>query len=281
DRVAVLTDIMGDEDHLGDMDFKVAGTRDGVTALQMDIKTDGITREIMQQALSDAHAARMHILNVMEKALPEPRKDISEFAPRIVTMKVPAGKVKEVIGKGGYNVRSVQQATNSQIDVEDDGTVKIAASSKASADAAVKAIGDLLADVEIGKIYEGKVARITDFGAFVTILPGKDGLVHISQIADERVENVGDYLRVGDVVNVKVLDIDSSGRIRLSIKAIAEDAAKAAARDQSQAEAPAAPAAPGAAQAAEAGADEDAPQDAGEELPDPYAHAAGTEGGRD
>ncbi len=273
DRVAVLTDIMGDEDHLGDMDFKVAGTRDGVTALQMDIKTDGITREIMQQALTDAHAARMHLLNIMEKAISAPRKDISEFAPRIVTMKVPANKVKEVIGKGGYNVRSVQQATSSQIDISDDGTIKIAASSKASADAAVKAINDLLAEVEIGKVYEGTVARITDFGAFVTIMPGKDGLVHISQITDERVENVSDYLREGDVVKVKVLDIDSSGRIRLSIKAVAEDAAKESAQTSSESE--------------QEISDDVAAQDDGnvhEEFPgqervnpDPYAQAAGTQ----
>ncbi len=273
DRVAVLTDIMGDEDHLGDMDFKVAGTRDGVTALQMDIKTDGITREIMQQALTDAHAARMHLLNIMEKAISAPRKDISEFAPRIVTMKVPANKVKEVIGKGGYNVRSVQQATSSQIDISDDGTIKIAASSKASADAAVKAINDLLAEVEIGKVYEGTVARITDFGAFVTIMPGKDGLVHISQITDERVENVSDYLREGDVVKVKVLDIDSSGRIRLSIKAVAEDAAKESAQPSSESE--------------QEGADDVAALDDGNAQeafpgqervnPDPYAQAAGTQ----
>ena len=235
----------------------------------------------MQQALTDAHAARMHILNVMEKALPAPRQDISEFAPRIVTMKVPAGKVKEVIGKGGYNVRSVQQATNSQIDVEDDGTVKIAASSKASADAAVKAIGDLLADVEIGKIYEGKVARITDFGAFVTILPGKDGLVHISQIADERVENVGDYLRVGDVVKVKVLDIDSSGRIRLSIKAVAEDMARAAEGNAETAQDDAAEAAPEPSESEGQGAGQLDAEEQGAQEPDPYAHAAGTEGSRD
>ncbi|MDD6317745.1 MAG: polyribonucleotide nucleotidyltransferase [Succinatimonas hippei] len=273
DRVAVLTDIMGDEDHLGDMDFKVAGTRDGVTALQMDIKTDGITREIMQQALTDAHAARMHLLNIMEKAISAPRKDISEFAPRIVTMKVPANKVKEVIGKGGYNVRSVQQATSSQIDISDDGTIKIAASSKASADAAVKAINDLLAEVEIGKVYEGTVARITDFGAFVTIMPGKDGLVHISQITDERVENVSDYLREGDVVKVKVLDIDSSGRIRLSIKAVAEDAAKESAQTSSESEQEIAD---DVAALDDGNAHEAFP---GQERvnPDPYAQAAGTQ----
>ena len=223
DRVAILTDIMGDEDHLGDMDFKVAGTRDGVTALQMDIKTDGITREIMQQALTDAHAARQHLLNIIARAIPEPRRDMSPFAPRVVTVKVPVNKVKDIIGKGGCNVRAIQAATNSQIDIEDDGTVKISAVSQASAEAAVKAVNDLLIEVEIGKIYEGTVARITDFGAFVTIIPGRDGLVHISQIADERIENVNDYLRVGDVVKVKVLDIDNQDRIRLSIKAVREE----------------------------------------------------------
>lgn len=223
DRVAILTDIMGDEDHLGDMDFKVAGTRDGVTALQMDIKTDGITREIMQQALTDAHAARQHLLNIIARAIPEPRRDMSPFAPRVVTVKVPVNKVKDIIGKGGCNVRAIQAATNSQIDIEDDGTVKISAVSQESAEAAVKAVNDLLIEVEIGKIYEGTVARITDFGAFVTILPGRDGLVHISQIADERIENVNDYLRVGDVVKVKVLDIDNQDRIRLSIKAVREE----------------------------------------------------------
>ncbi len=225
DRVAILTDIMGDEDHLGDMDFKVAGTREGVTALQMDIKTDGITREIMQQALTDAHAARQHLLNIINRAIPEPRKVMSPFAPRVVTIKVPANKVKDIIGKGGCNVRAIQAATNSQIDLDDDGTVKISASSQASADQAVKAVNDLLIEVEVGKIYEGTVARITDFGAFVTILPGRDGLVHISQIADERIENVNDYLRQGDVVRVKVLDIDNQDRIRLSIKAVREEEA--------------------------------------------------------
>lgn len=242
DRVAVLTDIMGDEDHLGDMDFKVAGTRDGVTALQMDIKTDGITREIMQQALTDAHAARQHLLNIIQRAIPEPRQDMSPYAPRIVTIKVPSNKVKDIIGKGGCNVRAIQAATNSQIDLEDDGTVKISASSQLSAESAVKAINDLLVEVEIGKIYEGTVARITDFGAFVTILPGRDGLVHISQIADERIESVNDYLRVGDVVRVKVLDIDNQDRIRLSIKAVREEENAAAAPEQG-AEAVEAPAA--------------------------------------
>lgn len=227
DRVAILTDIMGDEDHLGDMDFKVAGTRDGVTALQMDIKTDGITREIMQNALTDAHAARIHLLNVMQKAIPEPRQTLSPYAPRVVTIRVPANKVKEIIGKGGFNVRSIQADTNSQIDIEDDGTVKISATSQLSAESAIKRINDLLVEVEVGKDYDGKVVRITDFGAFVNILPGRDGLVHISQITEERVENVNDYLRVGDDVRVRVLDIDNTGRIRLSIKAITDEQNKA------------------------------------------------------
>ena len=237
DRVAILTDIMGDEDHLGDMDFKVAGTRDGVTALQMDIKTDGITREIMQNALTDAHAARIHLLNVMKKAIPEPRTEISPYAPRLVTIKVPANKVKEVIGKGGFNVRSIQTDTNCQIDIEDDGTVKILASSQLSADAAIKRINDLLVEVEVGHDYDGKVVRITDFGAFVNILPGRDGLVHISQITQERVENVADYLQVGDTVRVRVLDIDNTGRIRLSIKAITDEQAAQKAQEEAPAEA--------------------------------------------
>ena len=237
DRVAILTDIMGDEDHLGDMDFKVAGTRDGVTALQMDIKTDGITREIMQNALTDAHAARIHLLNVMQKAIPEPRTEISPYAPRLVTIKVPANKVKEVIGKGGFNVRSIQTDTNCQIDIEDDGTVKILASSQLSADAAIKRINDLLVEVEVGHDYDGKVVRITDFGAFVNILPGRDGLVHISQITQERVENVADYLQVGDTVRVRVLDIDNTGRIRLSIKAITDEQAAQKAQEEAPAEA--------------------------------------------
>ncbi len=237
DRVAILTDIMGDEDHLGDMDFKVAGTRDGVTALQMDIKTDGITREIMQNALTDAHAARIHLLNVMQKAIPEPRQTLSPYAPRVVTIKVPANKVKEIIGKGGFNVRSIQADTNSQIDIDDDGTVKISATSQLSAESAIKRINDLLVEVEVGKDYDGKVVRITDFGAFVNILPGRDGLVHISQITEERVENVNDYLRVGDDVRVRVLDIDNTGRIRLSIKAITEEQNKAKAAVETPVEA--------------------------------------------
>ena len=227
DRVAVLTDIMGDEDHLGDMDFKVAGTTEGVTALQMDIKTDGITREIMQQALTDAHAARIHLLKIMSSAMPEPETTLSPFAPRMVMINISPDKVKDVIGKGGANIRSIQADTNTAIDLSDDGSVRIAASSEADAKAAIARIQELTADVEVGHDYIGKVVRITEFGAFVNILPGRDGLVHVSQIADERVTNVADYLRVGDNVKVRVLGVDeSNGRIRLSIRACLQDAAQ-------------------------------------------------------
>lgn len=223
DRVAILTDIMGDEDHLGDMDFKVAGTKDGVTALQMDIKTDGITREIMQQALTDAHAARIHLLGIMTRAIPAPRSELSIYAPRITQFKVPLEKVKDIIGKGGANIRSIQSSTNTQIDIADDGTVKISAPSAFASDAAVAQIQELLTEVEIGRDYDGKVVRLAEFGAFVNILPGRDGLVHISQIADERVTNINDYLKVGEVVKVRVLEIDNQGKIRLSIKAITDE----------------------------------------------------------
>ena len=226
ERVAILTDIMGDEDHLGDMDFKVAGTTEGVTALQMDIKTDGITREIMQQALTDAHAARIHLLKIMGTALPEPEAELSPFAPRMILINVPADKIKDIIGKGGSTIRSLQTETNTQIDLSDDGVVRIAACSEADAKAAIARIHELTAEVEVGKDYNGKVVRITEFGAFVNILPGRDGLVHVSQIADERVDNVADYLRVGDTVRVRVLGVDeSNGRIRLSIRACLQDAA--------------------------------------------------------
>ncbi|HIV54911.1 MAG TPA: polyribonucleotide nucleotidyltransferase [Candidatus Anaerobiospirillum stercoravium] len=225
ERVAILTDIMGDEDHLGDMDFKVAGTTEGVTALQMDIKTDGITREIMQQALTDAHAARIHLLKIMGTALPEPETELSPFAPRMILINVPADKIKDIIGKGGSTIRSLQTETNTQIDLSDDGVVRIAACSEADAKAAIARIHELTAEVEVGKDYNGKVVRITEFGAFVNILPGRDGLVHVSQIADERVDNVADYLRVGDTVRVRVLGVDeSNGRIRLSIRACLQDA---------------------------------------------------------
>lgn len=222
DRVAVLTDIMGDEDHLGDMDFKVAGTTEGVTALQMDIKIDGITREIMQNALTDAHAARIHLLKIMGSALPEPESQLSPFAPRMVTINISTDKIKDVIGKGGANIRALQLETNTTIDLSDDGTVRIAACSEADASAAIRRIQELTAEVVVGADYVGTVVRIAEFGAFVNILPNRDGLVHVSQIADERVNNVGDYLRVGDSVKVRVLDIDDSGRIRLSIKACRE-----------------------------------------------------------
>ena len=232
ERVAILTDIMGDEDHLGDMDFKVAGTTEGVTALQMDIKTDGITREIMQQALTDAHAARIHLLKIMGSALPEPESELSPFAPRMVLINVPADKIKDIIGKGGATIRALQADTNTQIDLSDDGVVRIAACSEADAKAAIARIHELTAEVEIGKDYNGKVVRITEFGAFVNILPGRDGLVHVSQIADERVDNVADYLRVGDTVRVRVLGVDESyGRIRLSIRACLQDQANEAAAE--------------------------------------------------
>ena len=225
ERVAILTDIMGDEDHLGDMDFKVAGTTEGVTALQMDIKTDGITREIMQQALTDAHAARIHLLKIMGSALPVPESELSPFAPRMILINVPADKIKDIIGKGGATIRALQADTNTQIDLGDDGTVRIAACSEADGKAAIARIHELTAEVEVGKDYNGKVVRITEFGAFVNILPGRDGLVHVSQIADERVDNVADYLRVGDTVRVRVLGVDeTNGRIRLSIRACLQDA---------------------------------------------------------
>lgn len=236
DRVAILTDIMGDEDHLGDMDFKVAGTTEGVTALQMDIKTDGITREIMQQALTDAHAARIHLLKIMGTALPEPEAELSPFAPRMVLINVPSDKIKDIIGKGGSTIRALQSETNTQIDLSDDGIVRIAACSEADAKAAISRIHELTAEVEVGKDYNGKVVRITEFGAFVNILPGRDGLVHVSQIADERVDNVADYLRVGDTVRVRVLGVDeTNGRIRLSIRACLQDAAAEASEDAKEA----------------------------------------------
>jgi polyribonucleotide nucleotidyltransferase len=224
ERFAVLTDILGDEDHLGDMDFKVAGTRQGVTALQMDIKIEGITPEIMEQALSQAQRGRLHILGEMDKAISVPREEMSKYAPRITTMKVPTDKIRDVIGKGGVTIRAISEATGAAIDIEDDGTIKIATADLSAAEEARRRIEQITADVEAGTIYEGKVVRLMDFGAFVNILPGKDGLVHISQISDERVANVSDKLAEGDVVKVKVLEVDKQGRIRLSMKAV-EDAA--------------------------------------------------------
>ncbi len=219
-KFAVLTDILGDEDHLGDMDFKVAGSAEGVTALQMDIKIDGITREIMQAALAQAHEGRLHILGKMNAVIDKPRAELSEFAPRIITMKIHPDKIRDVIGKGGAVIRALTEETGTTIDIEDDGTVKIASVDKAAGEAARKRIEDITADVEVGRIYQGKVVKLMDFGAFVTILPGRDGLVHISQISEERVEKVSDKLAEGDVIKVKVLEVDKQGRIRLSMKAV-------------------------------------------------------------
>ncbi|SCB98976.1 polyribonucleotide nucleotidyltransferase [Gilliamella bombicola] len=218
DQFVVLSDILGDEDHLGDMDFKVAGTREGVSALQMDIKIEGITKEIMQVALNQAKGARLHILGVMEQAINKPRQEISEFAPRIYTMNVNPDKIRDIIGKGGATIRALTEETGTTIEITDDGTVKIAASDGNKAKDAMARITNLVADVEIGKIYTGKVTRIVDFGAFVSVIGGKEGLVHVSQIADHRVEKVADYLKVGQEVSVKVLEIDRQGRIRLSMK---------------------------------------------------------------
>lgn len=225
ERFAVLTDILGDEDHLGDMDFKVAGTADGVTALQMDIKIEGITQKIMEVALEQAQQARLHILGQMNQVLATSRSGVSDNAPSMHVMKVDSDKIRDIIGKGGATIRSMCEETGAQIDIEDDGTVRVYGSDAASRDDAVNRILAITAEAEVGAVYTGKVARIVDFGAFVTILPGKDGLVHISQISDERVENVSDYLTEGQDVQVKVLDVDARGRIKLSIKeAIADNA---------------------------------------------------------
>ncbi|WP_261816753.1 polyribonucleotide nucleotidyltransferase [Vibrio gallicus] len=226
DDFVVLSDILGDEDHLGDMDFKVAGTHDGITALQMDIKIEGITKEIMQIALNQAQGARKHILSVMDEAISGAREDISEFAPRIHQMKINPEKIRDVIGKGGAVIRSLCEETGTTIEIEDDGTVKIAATSGEQAQDAIDRIKAITAEVEVGTIYLGKVARLADFGAFVTILPGKDGLVHISQIAEKRVEKVSDYLTEGQEVKVKVLEIDRQGRVRLSMKEAVEKPAE-------------------------------------------------------
>jgi polyribonucleotide nucleotidyltransferase len=225
DEFAVLTDILGDEDYLGDMDFKVAGTGKGINALQMDIKIDGITREIMETALDQAKEGRLHILGEMEKAISTPRAEMSEHAPRIISFKIDPDKIRDVIGKGGTTIRSITEETGATVDVTDDGMIKIFSVDKAAGEEAKKRIELITADVEVGTIYEGKVARLMDFGAFVTILPGRDGLVHISQICEERVEKVSDKLSEGDIVKVKVLEVDKQGRVRLSMKAIAKDEA--------------------------------------------------------
>jgi polyribonucleotide nucleotidyltransferase len=217
-KYAVLTDILGDEDHLGDMDFKVAGSAAGITALQMDIKIDGITEEIMEAALSQANEARMHILEEMNKVLSASREELSDNAPAMTTVKVHPDKIRDVIGKGGATIRGIVEETGAEVDIDDDGTVRIYAASKEAKDAAVARVQEITAEAEVGKIYHGKVERIVDFGAFVNIIPGKDGLLHISQIADERVENVTDFLKEGQMVDVVVLDVDQRGRIKLSIK---------------------------------------------------------------
>ncbi len=220
DDFAVLTDILGDEDHLGDMDFKVAGTEDGVTALQMDIKIQGITREIMNIALAQAHDARLHILGKMAEVIDTPREQMSEWAPTIMTFKIDPEKIRDVIGKGGSVIRAITEETGATIDIEQDGTVRVASVDGASGKEARRRIELITADVEVGRVYEGRVARLMDFGAFVTILPGKDGLVHISQISNERVEKVSDKLAEGDIVKVKVLEVDRQGRVRLSMKEV-------------------------------------------------------------
>lgn len=219
DDYAVLSDIMGDEDHLGDMDFKVAGSEDGITALQMDIKIDGITPEIMRKALEQAKTGRLHILGKMADVLSAPRQQMSDFAPRIISFSIDPSKIRDVIGKGGATIRALTEETGASIDITDDGVVKIASVDRGAGDEARRRIEQITAEVEVGKIYEGRVARLMDFGAFVTVLPGKDGLVHISQISDEHVEKVSDKLAEGDVVRVKVLEIDRQGRVRLSMKA--------------------------------------------------------------
>jgi len=220
DDFAVLTDILGDEDHLGDMDFKVAGTADGITALQMDIKIQGITREIMNTALEQARDARLHILDEMNKVISESRSEMSEWAPTIITMKIDPEKIRDVIGKGGAVIRAITEETGASVDIDNDGTIRIASVDGSSGREASRRIELITADVEVGRIYDGKVARLMDFGAFVTILPGKDGLVHISQISNERVEKVSDKLAEGDEIKVKVLEVDRQGRVRLSMKEV-------------------------------------------------------------
>ena len=232
-RFAVLTDILGDEDHLGDMDFKVAGTDRGVTALQMDIKIQGITKEIMAVALSQAREGRMHILALMHEAMPHARTEISQHAPRMMTFKINPEKIRDVIGKGGAVIRALTEETGTTIDIQDDGMVTIASVNADACNAAKKRIEEITAEVEVGRIYEGTVLRLLDFGAIVQVLPGKDGLLHISQIAKERVNQVSDYVKEGQIVKVKVLEADDKGRLRLSMKAAAEDAAAAATPAQS------------------------------------------------
>ena len=220
DKFAVLTDILGDEDHLGDMDFKVAGTDEGITALQMDIKIEGITEEIMEIALGKAKTARFTILEQMNAVLPEARKELSASAPTITTVKIDSDKIRDIIGKGGATIRDITDKSGASIDINDNGEIKIFASDKAASDIALDMIAAITAEVEVGTTYTGTVSKVVDFGAFVTVLPGKDGLLHISQISEERVENVSDYLKEGQMVNVHVADVDPKGRIKLTMKGI-------------------------------------------------------------
>ena len=227
-KFAILTDILGDEDHLGDMDFKVAGTEDGVTALQMDIKIDGITEDIMKLALAQAHDGRMHILGLMKEAVGSEKRELSTYAPRMITVKINPEKIRDVIGKGGSVIRGLVEETGCKIDVEEDGTVTISSADTAKAEEAKRRIEEIAAEVEVGQIYEGTVTRILDFGAIVQLLPGKDGLLHISQIANVHVDKVTDYLKEGQKVRVKVIEADEKGRVRLSMKALINDEKRAA-----------------------------------------------------
>lgn len=236
ERFAVLSDILGDEDHLGDMDFKVAGSKDGITALQMDIKIEGITPDIMEKALEQAHAGRIHILNAMNEVLPASRKEINAHAPNYAVMEINADKIRDVIGKGGATIRQLTEDTGAVIDIDDNGTIRIFGENKAATKDAIRQIEALTAEVEVGTVYEGTVARVVDFGAFVTVLPGTDGLVHISQIADERVENVSDYLKEGQTIKVLVQDVDNRGRIKLTMKGVEQDGTNGATASEPTAE---------------------------------------------
>jgi polyribonucleotide nucleotidyltransferase len=227
DRFAVLSDILGDEDHLGDMDFKVAGTKDGITALQMDIKIEGITSDIMEKALEQAHAGRIHILNAMNEVLPASRTEINAHAPNYAVIEINSDKIRDVIGKGGATIRQLTEDTGAVIDIDDNGTIRIFGENKAATKEAIRQIEAITAEVEVGKVYKGTVARVVDFGAFVTVLPGTDGLVHISQIADERVESVSDYLSEGQQINVLVQDVDNRGRIKLTMKGVEQEQTQA------------------------------------------------------
>jgi polyribonucleotide nucleotidyltransferase len=226
EQVRVLTDILGDEDHLGDMDFKVAGTTNGITAIQMDNKVGGVTREVMRQALHQARDARLFVLTVMEKALQTPRTEVSMYAPRIVTIHVKPDKIREIIGPGGKVIRALVEETGCKIDIEDDGTVVIASADGAAIDKAIAAIQAITAEPEVGRIYKGRVRKVVEFGAFVEIMPGTDGLLHISQLSNERVRSVEDVVHEGDEINVKVLEVGRDGKIRLSLREAQEELAK-------------------------------------------------------